>query len=95
MHESYRVFFIAFFMNSVDDYMSTEFFYLNEDDNKFNLKKIIKGVFSMGNSKILLVNSKDNREEFNVVLQKWKEYITEGTFKRVAKVYSRRNYIYS
>lgn len=35
----------------------------------------------MGNSKILLVNVESNGEEFNIVLQEWKGYITKGAFK--------------
>ena len=49
----------------------------------------------MRNSIVLLVNIENNGEEFNIVLQEWEGYSTRGAFKGTAKVYSRRNNIYS
>ena len=46
-------------------------------------------------SKTLLNNSENKEEEFYIVLQEWKGCIASSAFKGTAKVYSRRNYIYS
>ena len=49
----------------------------------------------MRNSIVLLVNIKNNGEEFNIVLQEWEGYSAGDAFKGIAKIYSRRNNIYS
>ncbi len=49
----------------------------------------------MISSKALLNNNENKEEEFYIVLQEWEGCTASSTFKGAAKVYSRRNYIYS
>ena len=50
----------------------------------------------MRNSKIaILLEVENNKEEFSIVLQKWKRYFAGKAFKGTSKVHSGRKYIYS
>ena len=49
----------------------------------------------MKSSKTLLTNIENKEEEFDIVLQEWEGCTTGCAFKGAAKVYSRRDYIYS
>ncbi|WBL49337.1 hypothetical protein [Clostridium estertheticum] len=49
----------------------------------------------MISSKTLLNINENKEEEFYSVLQEWKRYTASSALKGAAKVYSRRDYIYS